>query len=134
MNFTLGQRVRVSAVARVVYDETWWRTQDGYGRPQRFVHRENWAEEGWVCLHAPHSGSINERITKKLWHRQLDEPLEGVVIAKSWRATGWYSLANDDLGDPPFLAVDKRHTFYEIAYGLGINARLWAIPADMELI
>lgn len=132
--FALGQRARVTASAQTAYDNAWIRAEDPYGRPERFVYPQNWAADGWFCLHDPGGGCPEARIRKKLWHRPLDVSLEGIVIAKSWRATGWYSEANDDLGDPPFLAIDLRHTFYEVAFSLGKSDRCWALPMDMEPI
>ena len=123
--FTLGQRVRVKAEAKTAYDELWWRERDDLGRRVRKSEPGLWEEWGWECVHRPNQGSH----VKCLWRRPFPDPQLGVVIGRTYRATGRYL---DGIDEESVLCEDKRHTLYQVAFSLHCQYRPLVLPEDVE--
>ena len=129
IHITLGQRVRVSAGAWTAYDETWYRIDD-----KRESYPNDFAELGYECVQRPEGEPGTN--AKCLWRRAFpDGAHEGVIIGRTWRATGNHHPANpyDNYEcEPAFLAVDRRHLCYEVALSLNVHDRVLALAGDVE--
>ncbi len=129
--FRLGQEVRVKAEATVAYSDFWFKEYDDTEREwTRKVVPAEMEKCGWQCVHGAEKDELHV-LFKRLWRRPFEVAQSGVVIGKTYRATGRYYQGY--LGeDSDSLSEDKRHTVYEIATSLRVGARFFALPEDME--